>query len=454
MIRLFFIILLSVSIARGATSVSRFNITWTFQDDETVGQFVNGDWWVIGPVTITSITRPSADSCYDGSMINPDVASGDQGYDCRGWDGGGDGYNASKNVANSLPLTLNSGDSLVSTISLFGPSDLRPLIEYAAVLTVVSSDPGSDKFRPSYVGTTKTLYSSSNLQTQHLLSLDPVANTPSLATLESYFGSVLLDHQMGWTGEPIHPFYSSGDPNDTGYSGHYYAAAIAKDYGDVVLRLMLNDSLASKQALLIKAIQRGIDNYGLVSNGARWDDISGAMGVGRKLPVIFAGLMLNDAAMKNFAVNNDPTTIWQEDSQPFYNNQDARDADDIVQTDPNSNWPGYYDQWPIGFPVWGEFYWPWYHGGFSPSYYAPPGKIDYLGIVHKSTIGTALAVHLLNIRSTWNGEAFLDWTDAAVAAGQTGGYDSAFSESMWTAYRNYSFSTSQTLNVTSLTIGP
>ena len=40
-----------------ATSVSQFGVTWSFSQDRPVGQFANGDWWVVGPVTITGAAR-------------------------------------------------------------------------------------------------------------------------------------------------------------------------------------------------------------------------------------------------------------------------------------------------------------------------------------------------------------------------------------------------------------
>ncbi|MBX3465197.1 MAG: hypothetical protein KF830_18675, partial [Planctomycetes bacterium] len=39
-----------------AASVGQWGITWTFDQAYQVGQFCNGDWWVVGPVTVTSIT--------------------------------------------------------------------------------------------------------------------------------------------------------------------------------------------------------------------------------------------------------------------------------------------------------------------------------------------------------------------------------------------------------------
>ena len=37
------------------TSVTKRNATWTFSEARTAGRFANGDWWVIGPVTVTAI---------------------------------------------------------------------------------------------------------------------------------------------------------------------------------------------------------------------------------------------------------------------------------------------------------------------------------------------------------------------------------------------------------------
>ena len=55
--------------------ISQFGITWTFDKDYTVGQFANGDYWVVGPVTIIEITPISEDDgagrIVHGSMLNP-----------------------------------------------------------------------------------------------------------------------------------------------------------------------------------------------------------------------------------------------------------------------------------------------------------------------------------------------------------------------------------------------
>ena len=45
-----------VSLAAVSDHVTQYEITWYFDKAYTVGQFANGDWWVLGPVTITRIT--------------------------------------------------------------------------------------------------------------------------------------------------------------------------------------------------------------------------------------------------------------------------------------------------------------------------------------------------------------------------------------------------------------
>src|SRR6185295_20409798 len=63
------------------SSVSQYGITWTFDKSYEAGQFVTGDWWVVGPVTVSSVT-PAPTAGRHGSAVNP--RGGRQGYDNRG----------------------------------------------------------------------------------------------------------------------------------------------------------------------------------------------------------------------------------------------------------------------------------------------------------------------------------------------------------------------------------
>ncbi|MCE9612839.1 MAG: hypothetical protein K8T26_01095 [Lentisphaerae bacterium] len=405
--------------AVAATSVSQFGITWTFSADRPVGQFVNGDWWVLGPVTVTSITRPATQADRDGSMLNPMPSMADHGYDGRVA-----GYKAELNAALHLPsLVIPPGVSLVSTIS--GPKP-RPVLDVGAVLTVVAAPPPSGSFRPPYAGTDKPLHSASKLRAELLPALAPVPKTPSLASVEGIFEKPWIDHRLEWQGDHLHP-----QQNMCNYGG-----GMARDTSIGILRLMLNDHTpAEKRTLLIRYVQLGIDNYGLVTNGASWGHIGGTLGVGRKMPILVAGVLLDDAPMQRVAVDFDTVSTFLEDGQTFHLTPEARDATRLPVNRPGSKeyWhPGWFDEVPLGTPVWGERY-----AGFrtKPATSAMPGKIAYLGITYHSTMGTALAVRLMKLEALWNHDAFLEWVDVCWQARQPGTWGSPFAENMFAAYR-------------------
>src|ERR1700704_6156814 len=53
--------------------LTQYGVTWTFDRPATCGQFVTGDWWVVGPVTVTRVT-PSPGPAQSG-LSNPTVKS-------------------------------------------------------------------------------------------------------------------------------------------------------------------------------------------------------------------------------------------------------------------------------------------------------------------------------------------------------------------------------------------
>ena len=93
-----------------------------------MGQFANGDWWVVGPVTITQIdpaSIPAGGRTMHGSMVNPDAGIRQHGYDSPLFrpyrmDANGQPYyqaslNVALGVASGQALTLQPGNSLVTT---------------------------------------------------------------------------------------------------------------------------------------------------------------------------------------------------------------------------------------------------------------------------------------------------------------------------------------------------
>src|SRR5688572_28696328 len=86
------------------TSVTKDGVTWNFQNAVRVGQFVTGDYYVVGNVTVASIS-PAPAGGRNGSVLNlpgcrpPNVDK--SGFDSRTQ---GERYNSS--VAVTLPVQL------------------------------------------------------------------------------------------------------------------------------------------------------------------------------------------------------------------------------------------------------------------------------------------------------------------------------------------------------------
>jgi len=112
-------------------SVTQNGITWTFDADCQVGQFYLGDWWVVGPVTISSIS-PGWDGQRNGSLIDPDASTDTQGYRA----GLDVQYVDSLNVATRLPLTIDprqGSQGVVSLISSIGMPTIDPTGTHAGI---------------------------------------------------------------------------------------------------------------------------------------------------------------------------------------------------------------------------------------------------------------------------------------------------------------------------------
>ena len=121
-------------------------------------------------------------------------------------------------------------------------------------------------------------------------SLNPVTNAPTLQWAVNRFKPVQLDYiAVADLADYLHPRMSW--PN-------YYPASMARDVGNGVLRLMLNDSVSAKMPAVIAMTQAGIDYYGIFKGGISWSPGAGEA-IGRKMPIIFASVMLDNAEMKN-----------------------------------------------------------------------------------------------------------------------------------------------------------
>jgi hypothetical protein len=395
------------------SEVSQYGITWTFDKAYPCGQFITGDWWCVGPLTVTS-TSPEPTGTRHGSMLNP---VGSQGYDSRAGS-----YDASKTI--SFPLALSPSQSLVSSISHPEESECtqgsspgwntydgacqRGPIATQAVFTVVSEAQPPGTFRPPYAGDAKPLLRVSDVNWSLLPDLPVPASAPDAVEVLRHVERPWIDHLNSWTMQ-----HGCATLNMYCY-GREIGNVVATVSQFVLLDTPERDDVA------VRLIQLGIDNYGVLQAGGGWKSDGGHFN-GRKWPIMFAGAMLGEAGMTSPGVeigNEDRMTyvgangkaLWGRDCNDCYypngceysgsctnGSKDCRDPDHLVD-----------------------------------------GCGDYRNCCTSHTwVGTALAAHILGVTSDWGNDAFFDYVDRWMEGDVPGGGNttSGFVSEMWTTYR-------------------
>jgi len=333
-----------------ADTLTQFGITWTFDKQLTVdgagdtyqyGTFANGDYWVVGSVNIIGISPLSTDVAgriKNGSMINPDPTITDQGYDnSMLYNDYKVALNVALDVAGGNPLEVTANKSLISSISEDEAGKSVAQLKSASILTVLSSAPVANSFRPYYCGTDKSiLFNVSDLDYSAVSSLTALGSVLTLhkdtlddetdqdETVERMFERPWIDHMPNYYARNLHP--AENMPN--------YGSQMAVQVGQAGLMLNLNFSNADKEILMIRFVQLGLDLYGIIENGGKGNwTANGGHTRGRKMPILFASLVLDDSTMQAmFALTGDhlysgayeagsppPDLIhFSEDDQTFY----------------------------------------------------------------------------------------------------------------------------------------
>jgi hypothetical protein len=392
-----------------------------------VGQFVNGDWYVVGPARIVQIdpkplwgdevgetidksevreSNYKGKQARNGSVLNPPAKSKKGGYDSRIPSGRYD-----PDLFAHLPIRMKPGDLLVSTISRrndqltkFGGQHVDPL-RVAAVLTCLSGPQPPDAFRPSYCDTAKSkLYLARNLRRDLLLSVPRTSLAPpNLAKQAAAF-------QKPWL-----------DSVDFGFAAPqenlpHYGQQIAEVVGQGSLLLLMDYTPQEKEPLLVNMVQVGIDLWGIVRAGGTWP-AHGGLYSGRKWPIVFAGLMLDDADLQS-PQKRYPKVHFAEDDQtalcpyPYRGKtyQHGWTGAKVIFTGHSlAGTGGNRGKWEDG---WGTL------DVFPPSQWPvkrPGGLPASEGYRRANTsaawIGQALAARMMHVEKVWDHDAFFAYVD-------------------------------------------
>jgi hypothetical protein len=422
--------------AERQSSVTQYGITWTFDRPCEVGRFVTGDWWVVGPVTVVKVSPEpgkSADKGSDasskygaaamkaddrmrnGSMV-VEQCGGEQGYDSQLIN-----YDAKLSVVFPCPLAV--GRTLISTISnttnpnpvllkdiMWGGEDAgTAALRAAAVLTCLDRTPPPDSFRPPYAGRGKPLFSAAKLKWNLLPRLPGAGKPPDWAVVERWFQRPWLDHIESWVFQ-----YTGPQENQPNYGREFgRATSIAG------LMLMLDVPDTIKRPLVLSLVQMGIDNYGLVHAGRRWS-ADGGHWIGRKWPLVFASLMLEDQRL--IAALGEG--LFSEDQQTYFGTGFRGDKALWQAAGLGGPRPPYEEKDPA---TWSD------SDKFCNGYRLNNGS---------SVPGLTLSTLMMKGKARWNHDAFFAYGDRWMAGADKplpvpGGSGRAdpFVQAMWDAYR-------------------
>ncbi|UYV15860.1 SwmB domain-containing protein [Porphyrobacter sp. ULC335] len=445
-----------------ASQVSRSGVTFTFGSPRPAGQYANGDWWVLGPVTITAIspastlhngtsglltgsgntTPPYTGRVVHGTMINPGNRSFASGGNLannstntlQGWDSLGLGglpspvYSAPSNVdpgATGTALAVTSG-SVVKFVSRLTdlPINNRPAGNDMVVLTVVSDVPAPDAIRPGVSRQSKaTQVRASDFDVSVFKNFAPTANTPTYGQAISW---VSRYHE---TSMPD----SINNTRTKGINNHpEYGRDIARNLHSALLCLHLSSFTATQKREILTALAAIADD--LVSRAEEGSITLGAGGGNSwKVPIIVvcaAALGTRAPASWLAQLAPDKRSIWAENSQIFrVSGYDIALPRFTADGRPRSA----YTQQMIGSAEWGE------QQMTAPQNSGSNWDALYRDIVNYSLIGGTLAVELTTgAKALWDYPEFWLYMDTVYGRRTEGGAGNTvlpFVQEMLTAYR-------------------
>lgn len=409
-------------------SVSQNGITWTFDKPVRVGKFLTGDWYVVGPVTVKAIDpKPlwgdevkgapeTAAKCTEGNFPGQFARNGStlnvpatvpldaihkrpaaSGFDSRMPMNAYDPKQFTR-----LPIAMNPGDSLLSSISK-EPYDGTPL-KALAVLTCVAAPPPPDAFRPGFCQTaTCKPYLARNLRRDRLLKLPVPAGAGKVSPKDyaSFFEGPWVDTVGFGRAMPRKKFA-------------YYGSQISELGGACSLLLLLDYPAADKEPLLVNMVQVGIDLHGLVRGGGDWPGEGGGA-AGRKWFITFAGLMLDDPSMYELSKSFPAARFHEDDQTTFCPVVYEGKTYEHSWSGAKVIWTGHYGYYKGQFPAkpMSSGYGP--TDLFAPGQWPRPWNEGSEGYRRNGTgaswVAQALAARMIHAEKHWDHDAYFAYVD-------------------------------------------
>ncbi len=290
------------------TSLTKDGVTWYFENPVDFGIFVTGDYYIIGPAGITSIA-PAPTNGRNGSVLNLPIDSGISGFDDRVTQN-----RFREELRIYPPFQMNSGDTLISSMSvdeagtnknwLRESDSSNSPVKTISILTCLSKRVPDDSFRPSYCDRSQKMYRLSQINMDRLPKLPRVSSTPEISEFAEHF-------RRPWLDVCFFGFDAAVD----------YQACYGREFGRATgmsaLLLLCDFSDEEKHDLLVGFIQYGIDLWGIAQAGYSGWPAHGGHGSGRKLPIVLAGLLLQDTEMSH-PTQTLPDLKFGEDLQTMY----------------------------------------------------------------------------------------------------------------------------------------
>lgn len=430
--------------------------TFTFSAPRPAGQYANGDWWVLGPVSITSISPASTvqasgvdgngttftNRAVHGAMVNPgnrsyapggltgnNIGNGvRQGFDGIGQGVSGIAYTSADNVdpgATGAPVTLTSG-SVVKFVSALTniPVNRRPVGLDMVVLTVVDSIPRAGDLRPGVSRARKpSNINSSQFNLGVFRNLAPPASAPSFATALSW-----VDRYV----EAAFPDFLTNTSLKGANNHPEYGQDVANQLHPAMLCLHLNSFSAEQKRILLCHMATIADDFvARAEEGSITQPIGGGNSMKKALIVICAAALGRHmpASWQTFlaAANNNR---WAEDGQIF--NVAGRHIG-LSRASADGRPRSAYTYRMLGSADWIEQ--PTGNGIFAGSNW----NAFYRDIVSYSVYGGALAVELTTGgKALWQNDSFWRYYDTVFLRrfeGSPGNQMTTFVRDMAAAYR-------------------